>query len=440
MLKPQNTERDTGAVALVVALLAVVLLGVAALVVDLGIAMETRRDAQKVADLAALAGGQELPDQTAARAIVAQYLRDNEWPLPAGDPQSILNDDNFDNGEVDFGNGLAGTGLASTSLTVYPPSRSVSFLLSGVFNSLSGPKAPSGVAVSAAATVEIRSLNGFFPYQVPAGAGDGVMCVKSQAGTNANNEGNCPDKNQGDFGYLDIPRSTGSSATSLEENIRSGAEFVPTLIPNAEMWYEQVSSGLTAEVTCPANNSPPGAKIIPYPNPPINGFNCVAVEPSTRVPPVRDGLIGAQGLGCTGRLVVSPSTAGALTIGGCPISPDKFADYINPSSLMSDPNSWKPIKPSIANDPRFGVVPVLATTDRAGTAGRDKQYAVVRFYGMYYKSFYNPQGVEVTSGPGNNIKAVSAYVFPLDLVEGVLTNDQATIQYLGGAKVPVLVK
>ena len=48
---------ETGAVAVLVAVLSLVLFGLAALVVDLGMARDTRRMAQNTADSAALAAG-----------------------------------------------------------------------------------------------------------------------------------------------------------------------------------------------------------------------------------------------------------------------------------------------------------------------------------------------------------------------------------------------
>ena len=66
---------DSGVIAVIVAVFAVVMFGLAALVVDLGLARETKREAQSAADAAALAGAGELYDDTgglqAAEAIDA---------------------------------------------------------------------------------------------------------------------------------------------------------------------------------------------------------------------------------------------------------------------------------------------------------------------------------------------------------------------------------
>ena len=69
---------DSGAVAVIVAVLMVVLLGVAALVIDVGSMYAERRKLQTAADAAALAAVQELPaDPAQARAVALAYAADN---------------------------------------------------------------------------------------------------------------------------------------------------------------------------------------------------------------------------------------------------------------------------------------------------------------------------------------------------------------------------
>lgn len=68
-------DDDCGAVAVVVAVMLVVLLGVAAVVVDAGAIYSERREMQTAADAAVLAGVQDLPaNPTAAVAAAAQYV------------------------------------------------------------------------------------------------------------------------------------------------------------------------------------------------------------------------------------------------------------------------------------------------------------------------------------------------------------------------------
>ena len=68
---------DRGAVALVVAVLALVLFGIGALAVDLGNSFTRRRAVQTTADLAALAGAQSLPNTCQAWQNAVIYLRNN---------------------------------------------------------------------------------------------------------------------------------------------------------------------------------------------------------------------------------------------------------------------------------------------------------------------------------------------------------------------------
>jgi Flp pilus assembly protein TadG len=69
---------DSGATALLVALLMIVLLGMAAVVIDAGLLYSARRSMQTAADSAALAGVQELPaDPGSAQAVADDYVSAN---------------------------------------------------------------------------------------------------------------------------------------------------------------------------------------------------------------------------------------------------------------------------------------------------------------------------------------------------------------------------
>lgn len=69
---------DSGAVAVIAAVMAVVMIGAAALVVDAGSLYAERRKLQTAADAAALAGVQELPaDPAKARAVALSYVAAN---------------------------------------------------------------------------------------------------------------------------------------------------------------------------------------------------------------------------------------------------------------------------------------------------------------------------------------------------------------------------
>jgi Flp pilus assembly protein TadG len=61
------------------------LLGISALSIDIGYWWKTKRDMQRTADAAALAGAQGLPDTTQATSLAMQYATDNGTTLAPGD-------------------------------------------------------------------------------------------------------------------------------------------------------------------------------------------------------------------------------------------------------------------------------------------------------------------------------------------------------------------
>lgn len=162
-----SRREDDGVIAVIAALLVLVLFGVGALAVDIINAMARRRAVQTTADLAATAGGQDLPDGCAAFTSALDYLKRNAVGSDgvAGDFAAVtaaeMDDGNADNGEIELLNGstrvpagmvTAGcTGGASASrVRVTTPPRRVQFGLATAIGY-------SDVDVAAAATVEIRS-------------------------------------------------------------------------------------------------------------------------------------------------------------------------------------------------------------------------------------------------------------------------------------------
>ena len=80
-MKFMNMKRRDGQSLIMTALLMAAIFGFAALSIDVGSLVLTKSDLQKVADSAALAGGQELPDNPAQARIVAQdYVSINGKP------------------------------------------------------------------------------------------------------------------------------------------------------------------------------------------------------------------------------------------------------------------------------------------------------------------------------------------------------------------------
>ncbi|MFC2145224.1 pilus assembly protein TadG-related protein [Actinomycetota bacterium] len=69
----KNFLKQEGQVVVIVAILIIVFVGMTALVVDVGSLYQERRDLQTVADAAALAGAQELPDRDEAKQKAIEY-------------------------------------------------------------------------------------------------------------------------------------------------------------------------------------------------------------------------------------------------------------------------------------------------------------------------------------------------------------------------------
>lgn len=163
-----------------VALLAVALLGIAALGVDLGNAMTRKQMTQNSADFAAIAGAQMLPDTTTATVQeVADFLNQNQ---PAGDggqdcnpdagqsvTATMLTDGDQRNGEVTFPSG-------TTRIRVVAPSTRVQFGMAKAIGF-------DDTCVQSVATARISSGSmGMAPYYATDACDQGPQVLKSDAG------------------------------------------------------------------------------------------------------------------------------------------------------------------------------------------------------------------------------------------------------------------
>lgn len=159
--------REDGAVAVLVAIVSLVLLGTAALAVDMGNAYARKRLVQTEVDLATLAGGAKLPAADAATkatavAAVLDYLQRNatfgqdETAWTVGQ----LQDASTANGEVVFD--------SANKMRVTAPPATVDFGLAGALGF-------SSVDVSAVAAVEIRSPGVLMPMWMPSSCSVGAV-------------------------------------------------------------------------------------------------------------------------------------------------------------------------------------------------------------------------------------------------------------------------
>lgn len=177
----RRIKDEAGVTAIIFALSALLIFGLAAIGVDLGNAMNRRKQNQNSADLAALAGAGALPASDAAsklvvRQKVADYLNQNQ---PATDDTTCNNsaatitatqlaDGDTTNGEVTFVN--------DSKITVTAPSTKVNF---GMATAI-GFK---GTCVQTAATARISSGGaGFAPYYATSSCSSGPQVLKSDAG------------------------------------------------------------------------------------------------------------------------------------------------------------------------------------------------------------------------------------------------------------------
>jgi len=172
--RPRPRRDDSGVISVIVAIMSLVLLGTAALAVDMGNAYARKRLVQTEADLAALAGGARLPGTTAttreaAVSAVLDYLNRNATfgQATTSWTTATLQDGSEANGEVQF--------LSSSRMRVVAPPATVEFGLAGALGF-------SEVDVNAEATVEIRSPGSALPMWLPSDCAMGPVMGDAGSG------------------------------------------------------------------------------------------------------------------------------------------------------------------------------------------------------------------------------------------------------------------
>ncbi len=180
LTRGRTRREERGAIAVMTAILVVVLLGIAALGVDLGNAMNRKQTTQNSSDFAALAGANGLPNvSTTTVQLVADYLNINAAQNDGGtgcNPNSgmpvtaaMLTDVNPANGEVTFPSG-------TTRIQVVSPAKRVQFGLAKVMGY-------SDTCVASVSTARISSASvGMAPYYATDACDQGPQVLKSDAG------------------------------------------------------------------------------------------------------------------------------------------------------------------------------------------------------------------------------------------------------------------
>ena len=452
--------KTDGAIAIFVAVFSVVMLLMAALVVDLGMTMSERRDAQKAADLAALAGGQELPNESAAIASAIDYLGRNGWDtdpegntLSTADLETQLTDGNTENGEVRTLNG-------NTRLEVIPPPQDVSFLFAPAANLLPGDGLSDSASVSARAVVEIRSLGGILPFALTADAPMSEMCIETggssstggpkpampprlhhrpdhnggppsstptpttsspspSPSTSSPSGGLCDSPSDGNFGAADVGRQdVGQPSRWLSYNIAKGLDHVPERYLGAA-WDDPCRTG-----------DPVGAQedVSPY----TQAFNCLGTDTGNNTDSMTDGLMDLpDSIPCNGRINSSSGT-------GCELIPEQFFTYVSSADYAAQ--TAESIDSGIVDDMRFGVVPVVEPDD---LENGKKSWLIRNFVGAYITDVNDNKGDPITDGNSNDkILTTLVYLFPLTMIDSEgLINDQESYDFLGsGPRIPVLIE
>lgn len=157
-MRRRLTSDESGAVAVLFALLAVVVIGAGALAVDLGNAFARKRISQTQADLAALAGAARLPQGATTAAVdeAFNYLVRNVTPNQGeiSTYKSIMTNGSQDDGEIWV--------EADSRINVLTPPAEVDYALGGVFQQY-------GIDVQAYAQAGVFSPGLIAPFFIPYG-------------------------------------------------------------------------------------------------------------------------------------------------------------------------------------------------------------------------------------------------------------------------------
>jgi Flp pilus assembly protein TadG len=240
----RSARRDeSGAVLILTVICLVVLLGMAALVVDLGGSYAQRRKMQSSADASAVGAAQELATANKSRAVTQAIAIGNE-----NLPSRTLN-----------WNGCTGDTLPSTPVvfTAYPGKNCISFSSDSKRIRVRVPKQtfPTlfgkilGFSNTSTSTVAIAKVQGvgiggsLLPFAVGGGFGGGDYCLDS--GGNGNSAPPCDGPTTGNFGTLSFAHC--GLNRGLDDDIAAGADHI----------YIGNPDGTLADVADDCSGNPP---------------------------------------------------------------------------------------------------------------------------------------------------------------------------------------
>ncbi len=273
MLTPTRVPNERGLIVVWFTILLTVMIGLAALVVDLGVGREKQRQAQNAADAAALGGAQKLPNLTAtvsdAQALGDKNVSDATLAWTGCADSGHLDQQTTPASCISFDNSF-------TKVRVRLPQQSLPSIFGGIF----GVKALS-VGKAAEAQVVRAGVGGatmpFALYNLTSG---NEVCLKT--GTH-----DCDASVTGNFGMLDIATYLGGCAGKnasydLSSNTATGIDHILTPYPH------------DSPFTLP----------VPVPDGCFNaGPNQVPTLTGNKVGPALDpGILSGSGFGPTGTI------------------------------------------------------------------------------------------------------------------------------------------
>ena len=238
---------EEGAVAVTVALLATVLVGVAAFTVDLGGAYLAKRDTANATDAASLAGAKELATVTGTCATVASNATATNAARSSGD--TYLADNVTSATRTVFDVTCDATG--KTIQVHYGADAKVDRALSGVF----GGKGKYTVARDATAGVGVATdANGMRPYaicaaDVPALQAGGVRQIDFPNALCGNQPGN--------WYSIDCPPTSSNSTQVLADNTRNGCDEDISIIDTSSATTDAQRISIL-QANCPKLQADPG--------------------------------------------------------------------------------------------------------------------------------------------------------------------------------------
>jgi len=243
---------ESGAVLVLTVISLVVMLGFAALVLDVGIAHAHRRSMQSSADASALGAAQDLANADTTGAVShagslgAENLPDRtlDWNGCAGDvlPSGFK--------VADLTHNCISFDGSFERIRVRIPRQSFPSLFGGVF----GNQALTTSTVAIAGLRAVGNGGGLLPFAMGGSFGSGDYCLDSGGG--GNSVAPCDGPLTGNFGVLDFADCAANG--SLDDNIAAGADHVYTANPTgalADIADDCTRPGPNTVGTKPGNNT-----------------------------------------------------------------------------------------------------------------------------------------------------------------------------------------